>query len=149
VSGPPSGLPLGLRLARTAKAVGRAFNDALGTAGGSLPVWLVLSSLRDGGRPAQHELALAMGIEGPTLTRHLDGLERAGLVRRARDEQDRRVVRVELTPAGERLHAALLQVVITFNRRLREGLAPDELRALEGALARIEQNVAGEPAAGR
>ncbi|HEU0336330.1 MAG TPA: hypothetical protein VFR43_07230, partial [Gaiellaceae bacterium] len=57
----PTGLPLGLRLARTSKAVGRAFNDALATVGGSLPIWLVLSSLRGGGRPAQNELALAMG----------------------------------------------------------------------------------------
>ena len=136
-------MPLGLRLARTSKAVGRAFNDALATVGGSLPIWLVLSSLRGGGRPAQNELALAMGIEGPTLTRHLDGLEASGLVRRARDDRDRRVVRVELTPAGEELHAALLEVVIDFNRRLRAGLAAQELAALERTLARLEANVAG------
>ena len=136
-------MPLGLRLARTSKAVGRAFNDALATVGGSLPIWLVLSSLRGGGRPAQNELALAMGIEGPTLTRHLDGLEASGLVRRARDDRDRRVVRVELTPAGEQLHAALLEVVIDFNRRLRAGLPAQELAALERTLARLEANVAG------
>jgi MarR family transcriptional regulator for hemolysin len=136
-------MPLGLRLARTAKAVGRAFNEALAAVGGSLPVWLVLSSLRGGGRPAQNELALAMGIEGPTLTRHLDGLEAAGLVRRVRDERDRRVVRVELTAAGEELHAALLEVVIDFNRRLRAGVPADELAALERTLARLEANVAG------
>lgn len=139
----PTGLPLGLRLARTSKAVGRAFNDALATVGGSLPIWLVLSSLRGGGRPAQNELALAMGIEGPTLTRHLDGLEESGLVRRARDDRDRRVVRVELTPAGEELHAALLEVVIDFNRRLRAGMPAEELAALERTLAQLEANVTG------
>ncbi|HEU0335029.1 MAG TPA: MarR family winged helix-turn-helix transcriptional regulator, partial [Gaiellaceae bacterium] len=113
------------------------------TVGGSLPIWLVLSSLRGGGRPAQNELALAMGIEGPTLTRHLDGLEASGLVRRARDDRDRRVVRVELTPAGEELHTALLEVVIDFNRRLRAGIAAEELAALERTLAQLEANVTG------
>jgi MarR family transcriptional regulator for hemolysin len=138
-----SGPPLGLRLARTSKTVGRAFNDALATAGGSLPIWLVLSSLRGGARPAQNQLALAMGIEGPTLTRHLDALEEAGLVRRVRDVDDRRVVRVELTPSGEVLHAALLEVVIDFNRRLRQGLSSDDIASLERMLARLEANVAG------
>jgi MarR family transcriptional regulator for hemolysin len=135
-------MPLGLRLARTSKSVGRAFNDALGTAGGSLPVWLVLSSLRGGARPAQNQLALAMGIEGPTLTRHLDALEEGGLVRRVRDADDRRIVRVELTPAGEELHTALLAVVIDFNRRLRQGLSSEDVASLERTLERIEANVA-------
>ena len=43
---PPVPPPIGLRLARTAKTLSRAFDDALATAGGSLPVWLVLISLK-------------------------------------------------------------------------------------------------------
>src|SRR5713226_1689155 len=137
----PPGPPLGRELARTAKAVGRAFNGALVEAGGSLPIWLVLSSLKGEQWRTQHELARAVGIEGPTLTRHLDGLERAGLVVRRRDPEDRRAVRVELTEEGERLFGTLLQAVIRFNKQLTAGLGEQELKRLRKTLARLEQNV--------
>ena len=69
--------PIGLLLSRTAKAVSRAFDDALTQAGGSLPDWLVLVSLEGQAHGAQRELADAVGIEGPTLTHHLNRMEAA------------------------------------------------------------------------
>jgi MarR family transcriptional regulator, transcriptional regulator for hemolysin len=137
----PGGAPIGLQLARTSKAVGRAFNDALSQAGGSLPVWLILTTLRGEAHGSQHELARAIGIEGPTLTRHLDQLEAAGLVRRVPQPDDRRAVRVEPTGAGNALHARLLEVVIAFNRRLTAGLTHEELDELRRTLAALEANV--------
>lgn len=133
-------MPVGLQLARVSKSVGRAFNAALAEAGGSLPVWLVLSSLRSAQWRSQLELAQALGIEGATLTRHLDGLEEAGLVRRMRDPDDRRAVRVELTNDGSALHGRLLDVVIRFNRRLLRGLEASELEQLRAVLDRLERN---------
>jgi MarR family transcriptional regulator for hemolysin len=138
----PEGTPIGLQLAVTAKAVSRAFNDRLAAAGGSVPTWLILSSLKSDERRTQLELAKAVGIEGPTLTRHLDGLEEDGLVRRVRSGSDRRAVRVELTADGERLFAVLLQAVIGFNRELTDGVAAAELARLRKSLARLERNVA-------
>src|SRR5262245_4493662 len=137
----PRGVPIGLQLARTSKTVSRAFNDALAGAGGSLPVWWILSALRGGTPASQQELARSVGIEGPTLTRHLDQLEAAGLVRRTRRPGDRRAVQVEPTAAGLALHAALLEVVITFNRRLTAGVSDAELETLRAALATLEANV--------
>jgi hypothetical protein len=43
---PPAAPPIGLDLTRVARVVSRAFDDALAAAGGSLPVWLVLISLK-------------------------------------------------------------------------------------------------------
>ena len=137
----PDGPPLGLELAVTAKAVGRAFNAALVEAGGSLPVWLVLSSLESEPRRTQLDLARAVGIEGPTLTRHLDGLEESGLVERHRDKADRRAVRVELTDAGRRLHKELRQAVIAFNKQLAAGFAEPELIRFKQTLTRLQHNV--------
>jgi MarR family transcriptional regulator for hemolysin len=125
----------------TSKAVSRAFNDVLAEAGGSLPVWLVLSSLKQEHRRTQLDLARAVGIEGPTLTRHVDSLEQSGLVARHRDSVDRRAVRVELTEAGEHLHATLLKAVIAFHERLTAGVSEQELERLHGSLERLEQNV--------
>jgi MarR family transcriptional regulator for hemolysin len=137
----PTTTPIGLQLANTSKAVSRAFNDRLVDAGGSVPMWLILSSLKSNERRTQLELARAVGIEGPTLTRHLDGLEENGLVRRVRDGDDRRAVRVELTPEGERLFHTLRQAVIAFNRALTAGVGEPELERLRTSLARLEQNV--------
>jgi MarR family transcriptional regulator for hemolysin len=134
--------PIGLHLAQTQKTVGRAFNDALAEAGGSVPVWLVLNSLAYGAPGSQLDLARYVGIEGPTLTRHLDGLEEAGLVVRRRDRDDRRTVRVELTESGTRLHGALVQAAIAFNGRLTAGLDERQLAQLGELLDRLSANVA-------
>jgi MarR family transcriptional regulator, transcriptional regulator for hemolysin len=85
-----------------------------------------------------------MGIEGPTLTRHLDGMERTGLIRRAADSADRRVQRVELTPDGEAAHARMLTAVITSNKQLRTGISDAELSTLTDLPDRLVANVGGE-----
>jgi MarR family transcriptional regulator for hemolysin len=137
----PTGTPIGLQLAVTSKAVARAFGAALAEAGGSLPTWLVLTSLRDGNPGTQLDLARSVGVEGPTLTRHLDTLEEAGLVQRHRDTGDRRAVRVELTDAGVQLHGVLLKAAIAFNKRLTAGISDAELKRLGEGLVRLEKNV--------
>lgn len=125
----------------TSKTVSRAFNAALAEAGGSIPIWLALNALTSEPHRTQLDLARAVGIEGPTLTRHLDGLEKAGLVVRNRGGVDRRAVQVELTPAGAELHGRLLDAVIAFNRRLSAGLGAEDLQALRGSLQRLRENV--------
>jgi MarR family transcriptional regulator, transcriptional regulator for hemolysin len=136
----PPNRPIGLQLAISARTVGRAFNDALAAAGGSVPIWLVLTTLRGEAWRTQQELARAVGIEGPTLTRHLDGMERAGLVVRRRAADDRRAIQVELTERGEELHGELRTAVIAFNRKLRRGLGDAELDQLRATLDRLAEN---------
>src|ERR1700685_296527 len=94
-------LPIGLRLAQVARAVERAFDEALAEAGGSLPVWLILLNLKIR-RPAnQRELAEAVGIREATLTHHLNAMETGGLITRIRETANRRVQVVTLTETGE------------------------------------------------
>jgi MarR family transcriptional regulator, transcriptional regulator for hemolysin len=138
----PTTTPLGLRLFQASKAVRRAFDSALAEADGSIPTWLVLTHLKAAAWRSQHDLAAAVGIEGPTLTRHLDGLERRGLVHRSQDPANRRAVLVELTDEGHAAHARLLEVVIAFDRRLRKGLSSDETAQLGALLDRLSANVA-------
>jgi MarR family transcriptional regulator, transcriptional regulator for hemolysin len=137
----PQGTPIGRKLALTSKAVSSAFNSALAAEGGSLPMWLILSALKDGRWSTQLDLARSLGIEGPTLTRHLDNMEQGGLVARQTSETDRRAVRVEITEAGEAAHARMLVAVIAFNKRLHAGLTRDELRQLDEILTRLGDNV--------
>ena len=136
----PSGTPIGLQLAHSAKHVGRAFNDALAEVGGSMPTWFILTNLKGEEWRTQHELARALHIEGPTLTRHIDGLEEEGLVVRRRDTNDRRAVSVELTDAGRAKHTELLRAVQAFNQRLLAGFSAEELDELQALLGKLEQN---------
>jgi MarR family transcriptional regulator for hemolysin len=141
----PEGIPIGRRLALTSKAVSAAFNAALGAEGGTLSTWLILSALRSDRWSTQLDLARSLGIEGPTLTRHLENLERAGFVRKERSATDRRAVRVELTDAGEAAHGKMLGAVIAFNEQLQAGLTGDDLRRLDQVLARLGENVRASP----
>lgn len=139
--GPPGGTPIGLQLANTAKTVSRAFNDALAEGGGTLPIWLILTALRGEQWRTQAELARSLRIEGPTLTRHLDGMERAGLVERRRDPSNRRAVQVELTADGAELHDRLRATVLAFNERLTAGLDADDVDGIRARLEQLERNV--------
>jgi MarR family transcriptional regulator for hemolysin len=134
-------MPIGLDLARTAKTCGRAFDDALAEAGGSQPVWLILISLKTGQHDNQRELAETVGIQGATLTHHLNSMESDGLVTRRRDPANRRVHLVELTEAGEALFHRLRTAAVTFDQRLRTGLSVEEIGELARLLARLRDNV--------
>ena len=138
----PSRPPIGLHLARTARSVSRAFDDALAEAGGSVPVWLVLISLKSQQMRNQRELAEAVGIREATLTHHLNAMDEQGLITRRRDPANRRVHQVELTEAGEAAFQRMRGAATAFDQRLRAGLSGDELSQLEALLGRLAANVA-------
>ena len=139
----PAQQPLGLHLTRVSRTVSRAFDETLAEAGGSLPAWLVLISLKSRQLASQRELAEAVGIQGATLTHHLDTMESAGLVTRRRDPANRRLHLVELTPAGDALFLRLRDAAMAFDRRLRSGLSDDDVAQLETLLTRLRDNVSG------
>jgi MarR family transcriptional regulator, transcriptional regulator for hemolysin len=143
--GPPTSEPIGLQVTRTAKALSRAFDKSLAEAGGSLTTWLVLVELQGHVHGRQRELAEAVGIEGPTLTHHLNRMEAAGLVTRRRDPENRRVHRVELTDDGRATFFGLLDTVVAFDERLRSGFGDDELAALRDFLERLVVNITHVP----
>jgi MarR family transcriptional regulator for hemolysin len=133
--------PIGMKLARTAKAIGRAFDDALAAAGGSLPIWLVMLSLKTRQLGNQRQLAEAVGIEGATLTHHLNAMEANGLVTRRRAPDNRRVQLVELTEAGETLFVRLRSAAVAFDQRLRAGVPDADIAVLDQLLDRLEANI--------
>jgi MarR family transcriptional regulator, transcriptional regulator for hemolysin len=139
----PAQQPLGLHLTRVSRTVSRAFDETLAEAGGSLPAWLVLISLKSRQLASQRELAEAVGIQGATLTHHLDTMESAGLVTRRRDPANRRLHLVELTPAGDALFLRLRDAAMAFDRRLRAGLSDDDTAQLETLLTRLRDNISG------
>lgn len=135
--------PVGMNLASTSKLVAQAFDAALVEAGGTLPIWLTLLSVKSSKLANQRELAGMIGIQGATLTHHLNAMETQGLLTRRRDPGNRRVHLVELTEAGEAMFEALRRAALVFDKRLRVGLPDDRLAEFAQVLAALRANVRG------
>jgi len=141
----PFPLPIGLRLNQVARAVGRAFDESLTEAGGSLPIWLILLNLKVR-RPAnQRELAEAVGISEATLTHHLNAMDADGLITRTRGAANRRVQVVALTGKGDQAFLRLRTAAVAFDTRLNAGLTATDQATLGTLLSRLAANV-GAPA---
>jgi MarR family transcriptional regulator, transcriptional regulator for hemolysin len=140
----PVPLPIGLRLTQAARAVERAFDEALGEAGGTLPVWLILLNLKIRKPANQRELADAVGVREATLTHHLNAMDARGLVTRTREASNRRVQVVALTEAGEAAFLRLREAAMAFDAKLRAGLADADLETLSGLLGHLAANVGAE-----
>ena len=137
----PDQIPIGLDLNRTAKLVSQAFDAALAEAGATLPVWLTLLSIKSRSLANQREHAAAIGIQGPTLTHHLNALETQGLLVRRRDPANRRVHQVELTEAGEAMFLRLRTTAMAFDKQLRAGLSEKDLSKFASVLATLRANI--------
>ena len=133
-------MPIGLLVSATAKLLSSQFDAALAAVGGSRPTWLVLLALKADRHRTQGQLAEAVGIRQPTLSHHLDGLEREGLVRRERTADNRRVQRVTVTEAGEALFLRLRRAAAAFDGRLRAGLDDAEVTELRRLLGQLAEN---------
>ena len=98
----------------------------------------LMGALRREGSLTASGLAAAADLSPATVTEMLDTLVGAGFVERQRDEVDRRVVRVALTPAGRKAFDAKRQrFVAAWNRELAD-LDPEALAAATVVLQRLE-----------
>jgi len=85
------------------------------------------------------ELAARERVSPPAMTQHVDRLERDGLVVRTPSPDDRRRVGLALTEEGRRvLRRVRSRRTAWLATRLR-GLTPDELAAVEAAVAPLEK----------
>lgn len=86
------------------------------------------------------ELSTILDIDNSTLTGLADRLERAGLIRRDANPEDRRSSRLYLTPAGAEEVNKARTVIRDVNRQLKEGFRPAEIDVFR----RILQAIAGK-----
>jgi DNA-binding MarR family transcriptional regulator len=89
-----------------------------------------------------NELAARILASKSGLTRVVDRMEQAELVRRERPPDDRRVVRVLITPKGiETLQAAREVHHLSIQRHFTEHLSDRELTGLANALEKVRRHV--------
>jgi DNA-binding MarR family transcriptional regulator len=98
-----------------------------------------LSVLAFGGPRTLGELAAAERVRPPTMTRIVQALEQAGLVRRERDPDDGRVHRLRATARGRRVMQRGRERRVANLATLLERLSPDEVARVGKAAELVEQ----------
>jgi DNA-binding MarR family transcriptional regulator len=93
---------------------------------------------------AQGELASVLQLDKSTVSRLAAGLERKGWLRRGRDEDNQRYVRLYLTPQGADVAARVWQTWLSRQARLLAGLSPDERAGLTAGLRGLIRGLAAE-----
>src|SRR5690242_19326081 len=133
---PPSrlGSMLCFTVYSTAHAFNRAYKPLLDALGLTYPQYLAMFALWECDNLSVKELGDLLRLDSGTLTPLLKRLEAMGLVRRARDPDDERSVRISLTPAGVEMQCK--------EKTVHQGLigacaqSTEELKAITAQLAR-------------
>ncbi|MCC6546925.1 MarR family transcriptional regulator [Candidatus Sumerlaeota bacterium] len=128
-----------LRLIRTGDRLQYEINQLLKTRKLTITQYNALRILRGAGEAGLpcHDIGDRMITKVPDVTRLLDRLEENGLVIRARQTDDRRVVRVRISTAGLALLQSLDEPMRQFHKQQVTGLNADNLSQFNDLLRRI------------
>jgi DNA-binding MarR family transcriptional regulator len=126
-----------LLLDRAAVRVSSAVQKVLRDSGLTLERWRILDLLADREGMTMSEIASAVVVTGPTLTRMVDDLATKALVHREVDAHDRRRVLVHLTPRGQRLRRSLRPAVVEAEAAALSALTDDQRSTLSALLTRL------------
>jgi DNA-binding MarR family transcriptional regulator len=93
---------------------------------------------------AQGELAGLLGLEKSTVSRLAAGLERKGWIRRGRDEDNQRYVRLYLTPEGRAVAGRVWAAWQSRQARIIAALSAEERAGLSAGLRGLVRGLAAE-----
>lgn len=115
--------------------------DALAAEGVSVPQMRTLAVLVQQGPRTVNELSVLTVIKQSTLSRTLDAMEAAGLVRREACEDDSRVRHIHLTGAGRAAHDRAWPAMQRAEAALFQGIPEGERAAFTQTLTRILHSI--------
>jgi len=93
---------------------------------------------------AQGQLATLLGLEKSTVSRLASGLERKGWIRRGRDEENQRYIRLYLTPEGRLIAARVWRTWQSRQARIIASLSAEERAGLSAGLRGLVRGLAAE-----
>lgn len=132
----------GAQLAQLSRSWRAELDRRLADLGLSQARWLVLLHLaRFTEAPTQRELAQSVGVEGPTLARLLDSLEKQGLVRRQAVVEDRRAKKIVLDASANPLIERIETIATALREELFTDVSEEEIRLCMSVHARILANL--------
>jgi len=109
--------------------------------GVSVAVWRILAVLWEHGELSHKDLADQTSIEVSSLSRVSKAVQRDGLIRRIRTEQDQRTVRVTLTDKGRALAQQIIPWALDCQAEIVGNLSAQDVDTLIRILHVIVQNL--------
>lgn len=123
-----------------AKSMEHDFEMRLKVHGITRASFAVLNAIFYDEKTTPAELALFIGIDGAAITRHLDRVEKQGLIFRERNAADRRSVNLKLTRKGCGLLPKLVTASKETNMKFLAGISSTEINALECTIRKMLLN---------
>ena len=105
------------------------------------PELKILEILGKNGPSIMTDVAERAGLSVSTLTSIMDSLVEKSLVSRERSEEDRRIVRVDLTRQGRKLYAEILEFQVGIVRLMLNALNKQEQDAFVGLFRKIVSTI--------
>lgn len=133
--------PLGYLVRHAHRAFARVLSERLLEHDISSGQWTALRALWREDGYSQVELAQRIRVEKASLTALLESLEKKGLIRRERCEEDKRRWNVHLTKPGHALEAVLMPIAPEIEKLAIKGLTKDESATLRKLLVKVWNNL--------
>ncbi|MBV9345474.1 MAG: MarR family transcriptional regulator [Gammaproteobacteria bacterium] len=105
---------------------------------------IVIANLASADEPkSAADLCKTISYDAGAMTRMLDRLEKKGLIRRHRSQEDRRLMYLELTEEGRAAYPRMREISMGVANRFLRGFSRSEVRQLESLLMRMLENGQG------
>ena len=128
---------LGYLVGTLASAMRTGLDRELASFGISSAQWAILDACHEGEADTLTGLSRVIPLDSASISRHVERLVRVGLVHRSRSTRDRRLVRLSLTEAGNRLMPELAQRVHANNAKFLTGITKGEQEAMLRTMQRM------------
>lgn len=99
----------------------------------SVPEWRVLAHLAHSGKVSVRDIEKRVSLDKSKVSRAASRLEAEGLIAKAVNADDRRLLQLTLTDKGRKLMVELIPLAIDYQKRL-EGLVAEHLTSFEAAI---------------
>jgi MarR family transcriptional regulator for hemolysin len=129
-------------LARTMESY---FEKRLKAHGVTRATWVVLSAIHNGAAKTPAAIATFIGVDCAAITRHLDRLEKLGLLERKPSATDRRSIVLKLTNKGKRLIPKIAKHSRETNEKFLKGLTSAEIDAIQAIIVKMLANSDAPP----
>ena len=127
------------------RAFARCLQARIAREGVTIGMWFVLRMLWEKDGSTQRELGERVGINGPTMVAALNSMERAGLVKRVQNRDDRRKINVFLTERGRKVKSKLWPMAAEVLAIGLSDLSRAQVQSLNKMLTRVRVNLEHDP----
>jgi DNA-binding MarR family transcriptional regulator len=141
---------IGYLLKRSQRLMQERIEVLFAEQGCTLQQWVVLMHLRDGLASTVADLCRDLHHDSGAMTRLIDQLESRSLIERRRNPEDRRVIELSITKAGNKLLDELIPTACGMLNDTLDGFSREEVKQLQSLLrrmiGRLEERVQAAPA---